>query len=46
MCHRIKAAQYTDDRIKVTKQFLSGIRVIKMYGWEYAFSKLVAATRK
>ena len=27
-------------------QVISGIRVIKMYGWEYAFKELVVGIRK
>ena len=26
-------------------QVISGIRVIKMYGWEYAFKKLISDIR-
>jgi ATP-binding cassette subfamily C (CFTR/MRP) protein 4 len=43
---RLKAAKYTDKRIVVMNEVISGIRVIKMYGWEYAFHGLVAKIRK
>ena len=44
--HRHRSAQYTDRRVKVMNQVISGIRVIKMYGWEYAFKELVVGIRK
>ena len=43
---RHRSAQYTDRRVKVMNQVISGIRVIKMYGWEYAFKELVVGIRK
>ena len=27
-------------------EVISGIRVLKMYGWEYAFSRLIAKIRR
>jgi ATP-binding cassette subfamily C (CFTR/MRP) protein 4 len=36
----------TDGRLKVMNEVISGIRVIKMYGWENAFRDVVAAIRK
>ena len=36
----------TDKRVKVMNEVLSGIRVIKMYAWEYAFRDLVATIRR
>ena len=44
--NRLKAARLTDKRVKVMNEVISGIRVIKMYAWEYAFSHVVAAIRK
>ena len=44
--NRLKAARLTDRRVKVMNEVISGIRVIKMYAWEYAFSHVVAAIRK
>uniref|UniRef100_A0A1X7UA79 Uncharacterized protein n=1 Tax=Amphimedon queenslandica TaxID=400682 RepID=A0A1X7UA79_AMPQE len=43
---RLNAAKMTDRRVKVMNEVISGIRVIKMYAWEYAFSNVVAAIRK
>ncbi|XP_019860364.1 PREDICTED: multidrug resistance-associated protein 4-like [Amphimedon queenslandica] len=43
---KLKAARLTDKRVKVMNEVISGIRVIKMYAWEYAFSDVVAAIRK
>ena len=36
----------TDKRVKVMNEVISGIRVIKMYAWEYAFRDVVAAIRR
>ena len=46
LCPRAKAAIITDKRIKVMNEVISGIRVIKMYAWEYAFKNVVTAIRK
>ncbi|XP_019850009.1 PREDICTED: multidrug resistance-associated protein 4-like isoform X2 [Amphimedon queenslandica] len=43
---RFKATRLTDRRVKVMNEVISGIRVIKMYAWEYAFSNVVSAIRK
>ena len=43
---RFKAVRVTDRRVKVMNEVISGIRVLKMYGWEYAFSTLIAKIRK
>ena len=39
--YRFKAARMTDRRVKAMNEIISGIRIVKMYGWEYAFSQLV-----
>uniref|UniRef100_A0A7N9AKI1 Multidrug resistance-associated protein 4 n=1 Tax=Mastacembelus armatus TaxID=205130 RepID=A0A7N9AKI1_9TELE len=36
----------TDDRIRTMNEVLSGIRVIKMYGWEKPFAELVDEVRR
>ena len=43
---RLKAAGKTDQRVKVMNEVISGIRVIKMYAWEYAVRDLVQVLRK
>ena len=44
--YRLKAAKVTDERVKVMNEVITGIRVIKMYGWEDAFHRLVANIRR
>lgn len=43
---RLSTAKRTDKRVRVMLSLLNGIHVIKMYGWEHAFSKVVNAIRK
>uniref|UniRef100_A0A1X7VW20 ABC transmembrane type-1 domain-containing protein n=1 Tax=Amphimedon queenslandica TaxID=400682 RepID=A0A1X7VW20_AMPQE len=43
---RFKAAKVTDRRVKVMNEIISGLRVIEVYGWEYAFSQLVCKIRR
>ena len=43
---REHAAQSTDDRISKMSEFLSGIRIIKMYAWEKPFVELIRLVRK
>lgn len=43
---RFASAKLTDKRVRVMNEIISGIRVIKMYGWEYAFKKVIAGIRK
>ena len=43
---RLKSARVTDSRVKVMNEVITGIRVIKMYAWEYAFKKMVDEIRK
>ncbi|KAF5303199.1 hypothetical protein FQA39_LY10112 [Lamprigera yunnana] len=44
--YRLKTAAKTDQRIKVTQEMLTAIRIIKMYTWELFFSKSVDTLRK
>ena len=44
--YRTKAAKLTDRRVKVMNEVITGIRVIKMYAWEYAFSHVVSTIRR
>ncbi len=46
MTCRFKAAMITDKRVRVMNEVVMGIRVIKMYAWEYAFKRVVKALRK
>lgn len=43
---RLSTAKRTDKRIRVMLSLLNGIHVIKMYGWEHAFSKVIDSIRK
>ena len=43
---RFKSACVTDQRVRIMNEVISGIRVIKMYAWEYAFKKVVTKLRK
>ena len=43
---RLKSAAVTDQRIKVMNEVITGIRVIKMYAWEYAFERVVTQLRR
>ncbi|XP_047105893.1 ATP-binding cassette sub-family C member 4-like isoform X1 [Schistocerca piceifrons] len=44
--YRKEVAIRTDERMKLMNEIVSGMRVIKMYGWEMPFAKLVAQSRK
>ena len=44
--NRVKATEITDRRVKVMNEVITGIRIIKMYAWEYAFSHIVESIRK
>uniref|UniRef100_A0A0N5AH10 Multidrug resistance-associated protein lethal(2)03659 n=1 Tax=Syphacia muris TaxID=451379 RepID=A0A0N5AH10_9BILA len=44
--YRKLIAKRTDKRLSVMDQILSGIRVVKMYGWEDAFSGIVGELRR
>ncbi|XP_029968450.1 multidrug resistance-associated protein 4-like [Salarias fasciatus] len=43
---RAETAVLTDDRIRTMNEVISGIRVIKMYGWEKPFGALVDEIRR
>lgn len=43
---RAETAALTDDRIRTMNEVISGIRVIKMYGWEKPFATLVNEVRR
>lgn len=43
---RSKTAVLADKRIRMMNEVLSGIRIIKMYAWEKAFSAVVTEVRR
>lgn len=43
---RLSTAKRTDKRVRVMLSIVNGIHVIKMYGWEQAFSKAINEIRK
>uniref|UniRef100_A0AAQ5XQR9 Multidrug resistance-associated protein 4 n=1 Tax=Amphiprion ocellaris TaxID=80972 RepID=A0AAQ5XQR9_AMPOC len=43
---RAETAMLTDERIRTMNEVISGIRVIKMYGWEKPFGELVDEVRR
>ncbi len=44
--YRFKSALVTDKRIRIMNEIISGMKVIKMYAWEYAFKAVVSKLRK
>ena len=44
--YRLKAAKVTDKRVRVMNEIISGMRLIKMYAWEWAFHEHVKTIRK
>jgi len=44
-CFFVKKTTAIDQRIKLTKEILEGIRLIKIYAWESAFVKLTQTLR-
>ena len=44
--HRLKSARVTDKRVRVMNEIISGMRLIKMYAWEWAFHEYVKKIRK
>ncbi|KAF5294167.1 hypothetical protein FQR65_LT10878 [Abscondita terminalis] len=43
--YRLKTADKTDKRVKVTQEILTAMRIIKMYTWELFFSNCVSNLR-
>ena len=43
---RKKVAEQTDKRLTLMKEIVTGIRVVKMYAWEWNFRDLVAQIRR
>ena len=44
--YRFKSVRVTDKRVRIMNEIISGIKVNKMYAWEYAFKKLVTEVRR
>ena len=43
---RHQSAAVTDKRLEIMKEIITGIRVVKMYAWEWNFTDLVAQIRR
>ena len=43
---RLKSARVTDKRVRVMNEIISGMRLIKMYAWEWAFHEYVKKIRQ
>ena len=43
---REKAAAFTDERLVVMNEIISGIRAVKMYAWEWNFRDVVGDLRR
>ena len=43
---RGKAAKFTDQRLVVMNEIISGIRAVKMYAWEWNFRDIVCNLRR
>ena len=42
---RRKIMKFTDERVKVMNEVISGMKVIKLYTWEDSFAELVGKIR-
>ena len=43
---RQQSAAVTDKRLEIMKEVIKGIRIVKMYAWEWNFTDLVARIRR
>ena len=43
---RLKASEYTDERIRLVDEFINAIKIIKIYCWEHPFAKKIKKARK
>ena len=43
---RFKSAILTDQRLRVMNEVIAGIRVIKMYAWEYPLKRVLSKIRR
>lgn len=44
--YRLQTTQCSDKRVKVMKEILHGIQLIKMYTWELAYCRVIDKIRK
>lgn len=44
--YRLRTTQCSDERVKMMKEILQGIQLIKMYTWELAFGNVIDKVRK
>ena len=45
LLYRLRSAKVTDKRVRVMNEIISGMRLIKMYAWEWAFHEYVKKIR-
>ena len=45
LIYRLKAATVTDKRVRAMNEIISGMRLIKMYAWEWVFREYVKEIR-
>ena len=38
--------KYTDERVKIMNEVISGMKVIKLYTWEDSFAELIGNLRR
>ena len=43
---RMKMCKKTDDRLQLTQETLSAVKIIKIYTWEKFFNKKIAEARR
>ena len=43
---RSETAVKTDERIRIMNEIIQGIKVIKMYAWEFSFAKMLQEARE
>ena len=43
---KLKASEYTDERIRLVDEFINAIKIIKIYCWEHPFSKKIKEARR
>eukprot|EP00795_Rhopilema_esculentum_P002810 gene2810-1037_t len=46
MSFRRKIMKYTDERVKIMNEVISGMKVIKLYTWEDSFAELIGNLRR